>query len=63
MGESIERESDILHLLSEHQFLLFVAGSLLIIAILLALGILVGNRMERARREREDDAEVRTTRD
>lgn len=50
----MEQESNILHLLKEHQFLLFVAGALLIIAILLGLGILVGKRMDRKNQDRFD---------
>ncbi len=42
----MEGELDFLHLFSEHQLLIFVISSLLLLALLFGLGILVGNGTE-----------------
>jgi hypothetical protein len=47
----MDNEIDLLHLLSQHQIILFAIGALLLVAVMLGIGIFIGNRMERKRQE------------
>ena len=45
----MEQETSIFHLFTQHQFIIFVGGSLLIVTSLLGTGFLLGRRAERRR--------------
>lgn len=49
----MERETDFFHLFTQHQFLIFVVGSLVIMALSFVLGVKVSRRSERRRDEKE----------
>lgn len=50
----MEQETNVLHLLKEHQVFLFFAGSLIIVGLFFLFGILIGKRSERRRRLEEE---------
>lgn len=43
----MEQEADFFHLFTQHQFIIFVVASLLIIALLVFVAVLFGKRSER----------------
>ena len=43
----MEQETDFFHVFTQHQFIIFVGASLLIITLLVGIGILLGKRSER----------------
>ncbi|HQU91167.1 MAG TPA: hypothetical protein PLK77_02665 [Pyrinomonadaceae bacterium] len=43
----MEQETDFFHLLTQHQFIIFVVASALIMTLLLCAGFLLGRRVER----------------
>lgn len=43
----MEKETSIFHLFTQHQLIIFVVGSLLIIALLFGIGFFLGRRAER----------------
>lgn len=49
----MEQETNLLHLLKEHQFFLFLAGALIILGLVFLFGILIGRRTERRQRLEE----------
>lgn len=51
----MEQETNLLHLLKEHQFILLIVGSLLIMSLIFGVGILVGMRTERHGRNESDE--------
>lgn len=50
----MEKEENLLHLLTEHSFLLFCVGAVLMIALMFAIGFAVGKRNERKHRKEEN---------
>ena len=49
----MERESDLLHLLIEHQVILFIIGALVIMTLLGVVGYFVGRRTQRKEKRNE----------
>lgn len=50
----MERESDSLHLLLEHQIILFVIGAVIILSLLLGIGYFIGKWAERKDKQGEE---------
>jgi phosphotransferase system glucose/maltose/N-acetylglucosamine-specific IIC component len=46
----MEKETSLLHLLSEHQFIIFIVAALILMSLFFVIGFLIGKRMERARK-------------
>ena len=53
----MEQETSLLHLLKEHQFILLIIGSLLIMSLLFGIGIVIGRRTERRQRKESNERE------
>lgn len=53
----MEEETSLLHLLKEHQFILLIIGSVLIVSLVFGFGILLGRRTERRQRKESNDRE------
>jgi len=47
----MEQETDFFHVFTQHQFIVFIVASLLIIALLVGIGFLLGKRAERQSKE------------